>query len=234
MDAAEITDPAPDWSAASTPALCCPLCEYNLRGLDQPRCPECGFAFSWSELIRGLREQHPYLFEHQPRRNIWSFGQTYWNDSFPRRFWKHISPAHPVSLPRLLIYWSITNLLVPLVLVLVFAFNTIDAVSGTRTPMHSYRWQLNTALPVWPSPFMGSVQLAWQDTLWDFQRSSVILSVLTVLAWPIFTLAALLIFSQSMRQAKIRKRHVVRAVVYGCDFGFTAFLVIFFSRDVRE
>ncbi len=22
----------------------CPQCEYNLRGLDQPRCPECGLA----------------------------------------------------------------------------------------------------------------------------------------------------------------------------------------------
>jgi len=30
--------------------LPCPQCQYNLRGLMVPRCPECGFAFHWSDL----------------------------------------------------------------------------------------------------------------------------------------------------------------------------------------
>jgi FtsH-binding integral membrane protein len=34
-----------------------------------------------------------------------------------------------------------------------------------------------------------------------------------------------------MRRAKIRKRHVLRAVVFGCDFGFIALLLIFIGRD---
>jgi hypothetical protein len=228
---AEPIDPAPDWSAASTPALCCPLCEYNLRGLDQPRCPECGFAFSWSELIRGLLELHPYLFEHQPKRNLWSFWQTYWRDSFPRRFWKSVSPAQTVRLPRLLFYWGVTNLVVPLVLVFVFVSNTLDAANGTPSTIHSYLRPRYGAVPALSSPIMSSVQLAWQDTIWDFQRTSVVLSVLTMLAWPVFTLAALLVFSQSMRQAKIRKRHVLRAVVYGCDFGFAASILVFLGRN---
>ena len=30
--------------------LPCPQCQYNLRGLTLPRCPECGFTFNWSDL----------------------------------------------------------------------------------------------------------------------------------------------------------------------------------------
>jgi hypothetical protein len=47
------TAPAPDFVAAPAPEVVlidflrirdvpCPLCGYNLRGLQQPRCPECG------------------------------------------------------------------------------------------------------------------------------------------------------------------------------------------------
>ncbi len=28
----------------------CPRCEYNLRGLTVPRCPECGLTFEWNEV----------------------------------------------------------------------------------------------------------------------------------------------------------------------------------------
>jgi hypothetical protein len=30
----------------------CPECEYNLRGLTVPRCPECGLPFDWSDIAR--------------------------------------------------------------------------------------------------------------------------------------------------------------------------------------
>jgi hypothetical protein len=33
----------------AAPALC-PRCDYNLTGLPQPRCPECGFEFAWHEV----------------------------------------------------------------------------------------------------------------------------------------------------------------------------------------
>ena len=29
---------------------CCPKCDYDLRGLTEPRCPECGEAFSLQEV----------------------------------------------------------------------------------------------------------------------------------------------------------------------------------------
>jgi hypothetical protein len=38
-------------------------------------------------------------------------------------------------------------------------------------------------------------------------------------AWPWLTLVTLIIFRISMRQAKIRRVHLVRSVLYSCDFG---------------
>jgi hypothetical protein len=40
------------------------------------------------------------------------------------------------------------------------------------------------------------------------------------IAWPPMTFISLLIFRASMRQAKIRNVHVLRCVIYSCDFGF--------------
>jgi hypothetical protein len=45
----------PPQSAAVDTALRCPQCEYNLTGLAEPRCPECGARFDWEELRRGGR-----------------------------------------------------------------------------------------------------------------------------------------------------------------------------------
>jgi hypothetical protein len=34
----------------------CPKCQYNLRGLTVPRCPECGFEFAWADLPKWRQE----------------------------------------------------------------------------------------------------------------------------------------------------------------------------------
>lgn len=70
--------------------LLCPLCEYNLRGLPEPRCPECGHQSSWEEL-RLAQPNHPYLFERHLERNVSSFFQTLFRSFLPRRFWGGLS-----------------------------------------------------------------------------------------------------------------------------------------------
>jgi hypothetical protein len=61
----ESRDAAPVGSASETDALVeylrardvtCPLCGYNLRGLEQPRCPECG-----RELVLSVGLTEPFL-----------------------------------------------------------------------------------------------------------------------------------------------------------------------------
>jgi hypothetical protein len=62
------TEPSrtPDWSAIGE-TIRCPLCGYDLRGLPQPRCPECGRTFEWADLLDPASRRHPYLFEQHHR-----------------------------------------------------------------------------------------------------------------------------------------------------------------------
>ena len=39
-----------EWHGPGPPL--CPRCAYNLTGLPEPRCPECGSQFSWSQIQR--------------------------------------------------------------------------------------------------------------------------------------------------------------------------------------
>src|SRR3954468_19436061 len=89
----------------------CPLCGYNLRGLPEARCPECGGQFDWPDLLDPTRRVHRYLFEHHPERNIWSFIRTMIGGITPRRFWRDLHPAQPSRPKRLVLYWMVTLLL---------------------------------------------------------------------------------------------------------------------------
>ena len=87
--------------------LHCPLCDYDLRGLTEPRCPECGYQFEWVELMDRTRRTHPFLFEHHPERNVWSFTRTAIAGLRSIRFWKSIKPHMTPRPARLLLYWMI-------------------------------------------------------------------------------------------------------------------------------
>src|SRR5438477_4181330 len=109
MTAAAIAQPAmppcaPDWSAISE-TIRCPLCRYDLRGLSESRCPECGYRFDWPDLLDPARREHPFLFEQHPERNIRSFLRTALTHLLPRRFWGSIRPEQPVRVRRLILYW---------------------------------------------------------------------------------------------------------------------------------
>ena len=213
-------DAPPDWSQQTTPEFCCPLCEYNLRGLTEPRCPECGFAFTWAELIQGQREGHKFLFEHHPKRNVWSFWKTYWRDWLAARFWMDVNPAQAVRVRRLMMFW-VLSMSPALILVLgPFVWNLWNTVQLSRAQlamnavMYTY-WKMT---PPAPPPFSSYLQSTWQATTDDIRHQLVITGSLQALLWPWLTILFLLVFSQSMRMAKIKKRHVLRAVVYGCDY----------------
>jgi hypothetical protein len=49
--------------ASSDSGLRCPVCEYNLTGLAQPRCPECGATFEWDEVRRAEARRPTIAFE---------------------------------------------------------------------------------------------------------------------------------------------------------------------------
>src|ERR1700733_7940178 len=95
MQDQQAINPPPDW-AVQEKDLLCPLCGYNLRGLIESRCPECGFKFTWRELLEAEKNKHIYLFEYGKGRNVKTFWKTYWRTCRPRRFWREVNPAQEV------------------------------------------------------------------------------------------------------------------------------------------
>lgn len=96
----------PDWTKLEDDVFC-PLCEYNLRGLAEPRCPECGYRFEWRDLLDPQRSRHPYLFEHHPNHNFKSFWKTIWGGLRPLKFWRSLKPNQPSRPMRLILYWCL-------------------------------------------------------------------------------------------------------------------------------
>jgi hypothetical protein len=205
---------APDWTLQKAEVLC-PLCEYNLRGLTEPRCPECGFSFQWSELLDPNRRLHPYLFEHHPERNVWSFWKTLAGGPRPAHFWRSLHPAQPSRPGRIAIYAILTML--PLLLVCAIHIGLGTAAEsawqyGVLIGVRTGRWNgaVSGRAPISMTLLILNLQ-SW--TRYDpFGRF-----ILVCLLWPWLTLLALNVFRWSMRRAHIRQVHVLRCVVYSAD-----------------
>jgi hypothetical protein len=207
-------EPFPQWESIPH-AVECPLCNYNLRGLTQPRCPECGYTFDWQEILDPTRRKHPYLFEHHPERNLWSFCKTLLGGLNPWGFWRRLHPAQPANLTRLTIYrWTMKAVAaVPLV------------VTGLWLVMMSMDWPVDD----WPrrsmhyhiDPFAGQDVSLLSELIRPLLHTRlyifVLIMTLFLLALPELSTAALLLYASSMRQAKIQKHHVDRCVAYSYD-----------------
>jgi len=105
-------------SYTSPETIRCPLCEYELRGLIDPLCPECGYRFEWPDLLDPSRRKHPYLFELYPKRNAWSFFKTAFH-SLPVfiyrlivAYWRYLKFRHVIGTVLL------TQFIVALILVI--------------------------------------------------------------------------------------------------------------------
>jgi hypothetical protein len=220
--------------AGSTPPsggeVLCPLCGYNLRGLAEPRCPECGYRFVWADISDPARRLHRYLFEHHPERNAWSFARTLIGGLRPRTFWTSLHPAQPSRLGRLVLYWALAASLLVAVVAghygLWLAESAVRAQAnratlaqgwpvGRRQPIErqfgTFENYLDTFQPVAPDA-------AFYRRAWEEERGWTLLFAGFWLVWPwvvVLTLAVL--FRLSMRRARIRTAHVLRCAVYGFD-----------------
>ncbi len=86
-----LPDGQPDWETI-TFEVNCSRCDYDLRLLPLPRCPECGLQFEWREVIDRAAHWSKFLFEHNWRKQpIRSYLTTIWKSLRPFRFWKQVS-----------------------------------------------------------------------------------------------------------------------------------------------
>jgi rubredoxin len=207
----------PAWETIPHDVLC-PLCEYNLRGLSDPRCPECGYQFDWADVTNPRTRLHPYLFEHHPEKNIRSFIRTLWGTLRPIRFWSSLSPTQPSRPGRLAVYWVLSSMLV-LSGVLgqwVAAITTFWDYSNWR----SYSPYVTTRSPsVIPFSFGHLVETARIAFQQDEGLSVIFGLTIFWLCWPLLTFFALSIFQISMARAKVKTIHVLRCLVYSFDVG---------------
>jgi hypothetical protein len=194
---------APDW-AAQREDLACPLCGYNLRGLSEPRCPECGCRFRWADLRDPARCAHPFLFEHHPERNGWSFWKTAFGGLRPVRFWRSLAPAQPQRPLRLVIYWLLSAFVALLCVAGIYLLgywrlhDRYRAMATVFRPRRPY-----TPIGLWELlDFTGPGYLVWWA--WGF-------------LWPWLTFLALMVFRMSMRRARVKSVHVLRCVLYSAD-----------------
>ena len=239
------TNVAPD---PSTAELACPLCGYSLRGLTEPRCPECGFAFTWAELLDERRDRHPYLFEHARRpaesptralvRTALRAGLRPW------RFWRDVSPTNPVRVRRLVAYWVLLS--GPLVLLAAAGvaarawanaghYATWRAsylpVPGRPGEFRELGWTATT--PTTPQDYLDRwFPHPWTARFWAMQfhesrwpeRPLAGIAVMAA-AWPWLTAGVSVVFRRSMRRVRIDARHALRTAVYAGTVGVSGLVV---------
>ena len=202
--------PAPDWGSSSVPDVPCPLCEYNLRGLVEPRCPECGYRFEWNELLDAARRPPGWLFENASKPLIRSFVRTRAAGWVPPLFFgRWLRPSHAVVERRMLAYWwlSVMTFVLPPVGTFGFFIAAYSLDSSTS--------------------FQGAVDVAPQMVNAWFNGNRAFVPAMTSLlalwaVWPWLTYGALLIFTDSMRRANVKSEHVMRCAVYSCDAALCA------------
>ena len=221
--------------AADAEPVVCPLCDYDLRGLVEPRCPECGYAFDWNDLRDPARRLHKYLFEHHPERNVRSFLRTMLGGLLPRRFWGGLLPSQPSRPRRLFVY----ALVIVISAILPAAAVALHVVHDEWSQLAANRRMLAVTLAkpgivalygkamnrpsattqqildqVAPAP---SISGALRNAAARQVFTRVLLAQGALLLWPAFSFAALMIFQISMRRARVRPVHFVRCIVYCAD-----------------
>jgi hypothetical protein len=226
--------PPPDGHSTAEEVRC-PLCDYDLRGLTEPRCPECGYRFDWSDLTDPTKRLHPYLFEHHPRRSLWSFARTMLGGLRPPSFWSSLRPSQPSRPARLLLYWLLAIMMLP-----VGYGAVVLRTAVANAPAHRRQRDAELAYQTHPSRRLSPAQVAdvnaWADEQFPrpfslrylrsiynshyayWMEKHVAVAALYV-AWPWLTLMVMLIFRASMRRAKVRTVHVLRCALYCCDAG---------------
>lgn len=195
----------PDWATVADEILC-PLCDYNLRGLTEPRCPECGYQFAWRELLDINRRAHPYLFEHHPERNVWSLFRTLIGGLRPAAFWRSLHPSQP-SRPRRIALYAIICLLPVLI---TFAATAVLIFNDAYASLYGRMTSSGQGVPDlwWSIRYIAR---------WRLHTDGLLAVLGGIVLWPWLTMAGLMIFRWSMRRARIRRVHVVRCVVYSAD-----------------
>lgn len=195
---------APDWDTFPD-QIVCPLCGYNLRGLVEARCPECGSVFAWNDLLDPRQRTHDYLYEYCDGHRARSVLRTMIGGLTPWRFWRNVLPVLPIRIGRLRQYLG-----------MIFGAMFVSFWVGL---LAIYAWQprmIGWRARGWG--FNGAPLAPWTWSLSDLEKVLAVNShLVTAIIWFVSTFAAIHIFALTMRRKQIRSVHIFRCFVYSCD-----------------
>jgi hypothetical protein len=245
----------PDWSEIHRDIFC-PLCEYNLRGLSEPRCPECGHRFVWAELLDEHGGQHPWLFEYQRKRRIRSLFRTLRESYWPTSFWTAVRPSHRPRMGRLVVYWLVLTIPLTVLAAALIATPVVQQFLEIREARQALIDQItsnpNNASYVWAVKSYGTRQavaaatypmpaisewVAWIRSDRYRWRPVVYFAVMSM-AWPLVATLSFIVFRDTLRQARIKSIHVLRCAIYSADIGLILVLgmipLIHWRRELSD
>lgn len=236
-----ITEPL----AATTPVsdeLRCPLCDYDLRGLAEHRCPECGHAFDPEQLRQAKLDAPAWFFEHARRRRLRAFVATAGRTCRPLKFWTDVKPATRPVLRRLVL-WTIAWLLIG-VLAFSAAFgiavhrqytlwNALAAAANVRAPMPAGAFRTpNGAVVMTQNIGVGrfgrrviqttvtpGTTVSYSDIAPRLLEDALLIRPnlvvpFVLVGWPLLTVLAFQGFGITLRRAGIHRGHLWRCVLY--------------------
>ena len=186
------------------PSAECPRCGYNLDGTVSTwtkrcpirgRCNECGFEFDWHRVF--VLSVHPWLFEYHWRRRPFSrFLQTVLYALRPRRFWREVRLTDPVHLMPAAVVTGLLGLAGAVLLIATFI-------------LPEYLWSISSGVRVGP--------VRWEDEILRTILRMPRIFVRFMPGLPVALFAMPIIFAlipTTLRQARVRRQHVVRIFFY--------------------
>jgi hypothetical protein len=183
---------SPDWQTL-TIELHCPRCGYDLRLLPQPRCPECGLAFQWGEIIAAAehRLECPLFEYHWRDRPVRSLFATIVQALLPWRLWRQTRLAVP---PRV-------GPLIVLVLLIIFL-----RFAGQLALTYAGAWQTSWWIA---THWRRSLPIAVLAGDWSACLKPAVAAVATA----ILTWLALQLFQQTITRQHVRQSQMLRVVI---------------------
>lgn len=146
-----LKDGQPDWANIEFD-INCSRCAYNLRMLEQARCPECGLEFEWPIMLEIAATGSDFLFEHNWRkRPVRSFATTILRSFRPRRFWNSVSLHERIAFGPLLFMFAfgIVSFSIALhggALVIAGAMKGVLRITGARSTVGEAIWDIQYLL----------------------------------------------------------------------------------------
>ncbi len=198
------------WSdAVPIKALTCLECGYLLYGLRETRCPECGQRFVWEDVLREHHRRKEGLFEHRWRdRPVRSFVTSCRAALRPGTRWRRI---HLHDRPEAADVVKLSGVAMGAFVVAVLVLCWVYFVCGY--------WVINGTISL--NTLLDAVGTTFANRVF---RGAVPLGIV----WSMASLAALMLFRESMRRYRVRSVHVLRVWAYSVVLPLLLLPAVFF------